>query len=301
MNWKGVYLPMLVIIDNTDGGIGSRAPWGASLADVIYETPLHKVGNTLLTFLFSDTIPERVGPIRSARVTHAELREEWDAGFAFYGGQDSAGTNINDVFSDTGADKKGILFSGIVGMNKPWKKYYSRVESIPSPHNVSANVLAMQSLIPTDFKAPSRPFLFTDALPKEGILAASISITQVKPEYSSSFVYDPGANCYSRYVNDQPYVDYETKEQLTFSNLIIARTSVTYYQGFKDRPMTVNIGSGNAEIFMGGRYIPGYWVRTGMNQRTVFFDQNGNEIQLQRGKIFISLLDYGTQVTYTAE
>jgi hypothetical protein len=301
MNWKGVYLPMLVIIDNADGGIGIRAPWGASFADIIYETPLHKNGNTLLTFLFSDTVPENVGPIRSARVTHAELREEWDAGFVFYGGQESAGTNVNDVFKDTGADKKGILFSGIVGTNKPWKKYYSRVENIVSPHNVNANVLAMQSLIPTDFKAPSRPFLFTDELPGEGTLAMSISITQVKPEYSSNFVYDPGTNRYSRYVNEQPYVDKETQEPLSFSNLIIQRTSVTYYQGFKERPMTVNIGSGNAELFIGGRYIPGYWVRTGMNERTVFFDQNGNEIRLQRGKTFISLLDYDTQVTYAAK
>ncbi len=299
--FSGTYLPMLVQIDNENGGIGARAPWGASLADIIYETPLHKNGNTRLSFLFSDTIPESVGPVRSARVTHAELREEWDAGFVFYGGQENEGTNINDTFKATGADQKGVLFSGIVGDGKPWKKFYSRVQKLVSPHNVNANVKAMQALIPSDFKAPSRPFLYTDELPEEGDLATDISITRTLPEYSSSFVYDPDANVYARFVNGQPYVDKDTNDQLVFSNLIIQRTSVTYYHDINDRPVTVDIGSGNADIFLGGRYIPGYWVRTGMNQRTVFFDQDGNEIQLQRGKTFISMLDYGTNVTYTAK
>jgi len=301
LSWTGTYMPMLVQIDNADGGIGKRAPWGAALADIIYETPLHKNGETRLSYLFSDAIPESVGPVRSARLTHVELREEWDCGFLFYGGQEYEGTNINDAFRTTGASKKGILFSGIVGMSKPWKKYYTSVKGLPGPHDIDADVKAMQALIPADFKAPSRPYLFTDELPELGDIATKISITLKKPEYSSSFTYDPNANVYLRYVNGEPYADKSTGEQLSFSNLIIQRTDVTFYHGISDRPMTVNIGSGNADIFTGGKYIPGYWTRTGMNQRTVFFDQDGNEIQLQRGKTFISMIDYGIPVSYTAE
>ena len=299
--WDGTYMPMLVQIDNADGGIGKRAPWGASHADLIYETPLHSGGETRLSFLFSDFVPESVGPVRSARLTHVELREEWDAGFLFYGGQEYEGTNINDAFRETGATKKGVLFSGIVGTNKAWKKYYTSVDGLPGPHDKDANVKAMQALIPADFKAPSRPFLFTDELPELGDFATNIAITLTKKEYCSSFAYDPIANVYMRYMNGEPYVDKTTGEQLSFSNLIIQRTDVTFYHGINDRPLTVNIGSGNADIFIGGRYIPGYWMRTGMNQRTVFFDQEGNELQLQRGKTFISMIDYSTPVTYSAE
>ncbi len=299
--WTGTYMPMLVQIDNANGGIGNRAPWGASLADIIYETPLHKGGETRLSYLFSDVIPESVGPVRSARLTHVELREEWDAGFLFYGGQEYEGTNIEEKLRETGATKKNVLFSGMVNESKPWKKYYTRVKKLASPHNVDANVKAMQALIPADFKAPSRPYLFTDELPELGDFASNISITLKKKEYSSSFMYDPNANVYLRYVNGEPYVDKSTGEQLSFSNLIIQRTKVTFYHNISDRPLTVNIGSGNADIFIGGRYIPGYWVRTGMNQRTVFFDSEGNELQLQRGKTFISMIDDSTPVIYWAE
>ncbi len=299
--WAGDYMPMLVQIDNDNGGIGERAPWGASQADIMYETPLHKGGYTRLSFLFSDVIPESVGPIRSARVTHVELREEWDAGFLFYGGQPSDGTSISTAFRKTGASRKGVLFDGTASTSRPWKAFYSRVSSLPSPHNAQANVKAIQALIPADFEAPSRPFLFADELPVAGEPATRIAITQAMKTYSSSFAYDSQKNVYLRFVHDEPYVDSSTNEQLSFSNLIIQRTQVTYFDGVAERPMTKNIGSGNADIFMGGRYIPGYWMRTGMDQRTVFFDQEGNEISLQRGKTFISIIDYSTPVTYSAE
>ena len=56
---------------------------------------------------------------------------------------------------------------------------------------------------------------------------------------------------------------------------------------------------GIADIFIGGRYIPGYWVRESIDSPTVFLDDQGNEIQLTRGKTFIAhfppeaLLAYG--------
>ena len=299
--WTGKYMPMIVQIDNNNGGVGDSAPWGAGNADIIYETPLHKGGYTRLSFLFSDVIPESIGPVRSARVTHVEIREEWDAGFVFYGGQPSDGTSIFSAFRKTKANRKGVLFDGVVGASKSWKQFYSRVSTLPSPHNVDANVKAMQALIPEGFTPPDRPYLFTDELPQEGEAANSVSIQQANDAYSSSFTYDPATNSYLRFVDGEPYVDGATGQQLSFSNLIIQRNRVTYFEDVAERPVTVLIGSGNADIFIGGRYIPGYWMRTGMNQRTVFFDQNGNELKLQRGKTFISILDYRVPVTYFTE
>ena len=57
-------------------------------------------------------------------------------------------------------------------------------------------------------------------------------------------------------------------------------------------------GEGNAEIFMNGRHIAGYWKRLGMNQRTVFYDENGQEIQFQRGTTFIVQMNTEKEVIY---
>jgi hypothetical protein len=81
--------------------------------------------------------------------------------------------------------------------------------------------------------------------------------------------------------------------------VIIQRVPYEYVNNNKTMPKMLAVGEGNADIFIGGRYIPGYWVRESVESPTVFFDDQGNEIQLTRGKTFIAhfpperLLTYG--------
>lgn len=297
--WTGLYMPMLSQIDNANGGISApddqRAPWGVSSADILYETPLHRQGDTRISALFSSTLPEEVGPIRSARIAHATLREEWGAGFVFHGRQQYDDTNVDDFFRKTGASQLGLLFDNTAG-GKPWNHFYYRVTGLRNPHNVSAYIQKLQGLIPEGYTPPSRPYLFNDELPTRGDHASSLRINLDNSTYSSSFTYDAASNSYFRYVHDEPYVDKSNDVHMSFSNVIIQRTDVAFPRS--DAPVVTLIGSGNADIFMGGRYIPGYWVRSAMDQRTVFFDENGNEIKLQRGKTFISIVDKSTPVYY---
>lgn len=298
----GRYMPMLVQIDNDQGGVGDRAPWGAAYADIVYETPLHRRGFTRISFLFSDLIPDSVGPVRSARVGHVDLREEWDAGFLYFGGQTREGSNIEERFSEYGAKSKGVLFSGTDGTNKPWKAFYSRVSGLASPHNVDANVAAIYGLIDPEFTPPNHAFLFTDELPTTGTDAEVITIDWGLAMYNSRLIYDVDSNQYFRYMlqkdgTEVPYEDKYTQEQLAFSNVIVQHTTVTW-NGSSDAPVTVHIGEGNADIFMGGKYIAGYWKRADASSRTVFYDDQGNEIALQRGKTFISIIPAETTVSY---
>ena len=91
----------------------------------------------------------------------------------------------------------------------------------------------------------------------------------------------------------------ENQEQMSFSNVIIQRVGYEYTNNSKIMPVMQSVGKGNADIFIGGRYIPGYWVRESVSSPTVYFDDKGNEIQLTRGKTFIAdfppeaLLTYG--------
>ena len=286
----GRYLPMLVQIDNGNGGIGNMAPWGASYADIIYESPLHSNGATRMSYLFSDLIPTSVGPVRSARVGHAWLREEWDAGFLFYGGQQRKGSNINEEFKKYGANKKGVLFSGIVGSGRPWKKYYTRRSGgAPSPHNVDANVAAISELVPETHVAPNHAFKFTDELPT-GDPAAEVIINWSHLGYGSNLIYDADSNVYFRYMRTKdeeiPYEDRDSQEQLSFANVIVQFANVTY-NGSSAAPVTHHVGEGNADYFMGGVHIRGYWKREDMSSRTVYYKADGTELEMQRGKTLI--------------
>lgn len=300
----GRYMPMLVQIDNTDGGVNDRAPWGASYADVIYETPLYSAGNTRLTFLFSDQIPDSAGPVRSARLGHVWLREEYDAGFLYYGQQEHEKTNAKKAINDLGVWQKGLAFSGLVSEGKPWKKYYTRRSGIPSPHDVDANVSAMYDLIDPDFIPRNHTFLFTDD-PAQGEAVQEIRINTGHKSYSSALQYDAAANLYYRYIGVDdaltPYVDKDSGEHIGFTNVIIQFTKVDWYGS--DAPVSYVVGqkyfngrgsnevSGNADFFMNGVHMKGAWQRQSMESRTVFYTEDGQELELQRGKTLIVVVD----------
>ena len=91
----------------------------------------------------------------------------------------------------------------------------------------------------------------------------------------------------------------ENQEQMSFSNVIIQRVGYEYTNNSKIMPVMQSVGKGNADIFIGGRYIPGYWVRESIESPTIFLDDKGNEIQLTPGKTFIAHFPPESLLTYS--
>ena len=320
----GRYMPMLVQISNPEGGVGYdsknkptgyRAPWGAQYTDVIYETALQKEGETRLSFLFSDLIPPEAGPVRSARLFHAYLREEWDCGFCFYGQQEYTATNVPAVFKQTGADRKAqgrLLFSGTVGEgdSHPWKAYYTVFSKmqLKDPNDISANVAAMNTMIPANFEPANHTWLFTDDEPDGGDEAEYIYVNwgvKSNKVYNSILEWDEDEEHYVRKMvgkKDGTETIYSTLEikkynieavPIYFNNVIVQFIEMEWL--YKDAPMPTVLGTGNADYYMGGQHFSGVWNRDSLPERTVFYDENGDEIELQRGRTLIIVMDYQTE------
>lgn len=75
--------------------------------------------------------------------------------------------------------------------------------------------------------------------------------------------------------------------------MIVQFTRVDYNHNNKNEPIMYVIGEngetaeGNADFFLGGKHISGYWKRDGMTPRTVYYDASGEEIALLRGRTLI--------------
>lgn len=295
------YMPILVQIDNTPRAMPQ---WGISKADIIYEMPLSEPGWTRLTAVFSDVYPDEAGPVRSGRYMHADLREEWDGPIVFYGAQEDKGSNMREALKEYGVNKKNLSIDGHA--NKYSKDYLVRVKYHYAPSNVSVYVAKLREFIIKDTKNYSfvpRPFLFTDAPQYAGPLATSVEITRRdNQETAATYIYDAANNGYARHNFKGPYIDLLAPETpIFFSNVIIQRTKVGY-NGHSSMPIMPNIvGSGAADIFIAGRYIAGSWTRSALTERTVFLDEQGNELQLARGKSWIVVADDATVVKYSGD
>ena len=319
---KALYMPMLVQISNPEGsekvngkkitsvGIGERAPWGGQYADIVYEGILYRSGQTRITFLSSDSLadglPTSAGPVRSARIGHVLLREEWQGGIVYAGGPRAEENDIAAMFAELGAGEKGVTFNLLDGKYQDVKY---RVKGVKAPDNYNVNVAGIRALVPSTTIATPHPYLFTDVSPyTDGYeMAYNIGVDWGHKRYISSFQYDEANNLYLRYSNGAPYMTFaeaedrseENEEQLAFSNVIIQRVGYEYTNNSKIMPVMQSVGKGNADIFIGGRYIPGYWVRESIESPTVFFDDKGNEIQLTRGKTFIAHFPPESLLTYS--
>ena len=254
----------------------------------------------------ADGLPTSAGPVRSARLGHLLLREEWMGGLVYAGGPEAEGNNIDEMLKELGAFEKGVVFNLL---DNDYLDYKYRVKGVKAPENYNVDVVGIRSLIPTETEAVPHPFLFTDVSPYiDGYETAyTINLDWGHSKYISHFYYDEANNLYLRFSGDAPYMTFaeaedrseENSEQLSFSNVIIQRVEYGYVDNNAIMPRMESVGKGNADIFIGGRYIPGYWVRESVDSPTVFFDDQGNEIYLTRGKTFIAhfpperLLTYG--------
>ena len=223
---------------------------------------------------------------------------------------------------------------------KEWNKHHYRIKSMGNISDnvcwyapgIMEDVVAAQNIQPRN-----HTFLFSDTLPEGGDDAMNVYVSwnntadktseEKNPFYfNSMFEFDEDEGVYYRYIVKDPAninagtvtlydelapvsvkkagsgevtMDFTHGNPITFSNVIIQSVNIDWASA--EMPIITETGSGNADIFMGGKHYAGVWNRDTLADRTVFYDESGNEISLQPGKTMIILMDYNKeirQVTY---
>ena len=229
----GDYQPILVQVSNADNGLGSsakiknyrNAPVNGIYADVVYEALQKKGGGeSRMTYVFSDVVPDFVGFVRSTRIQHALYRAEWDSAFVT-SGWNYAVTDVPDIWKKnnlpdpagkrTAADP-GIVYVGDLS-SKPWGPYVYRIFDRTGKKYSGANTELfnltglLADVIPKDHKAANHTWKFTDDLPVTGDDARFVYVKFGNPNTTDSRLeYDASTNSYIRYVKpgkgeDLPY------------------------------------------------------------------------------------------------
>ncbi len=301
--WEGVYAPVVMVIDNAKD---AHPHWGVGDADILYQVPNAGAGATKLLALFSDNAPDDAGGSRSARTPFVDVARGWGAAFVYAGTPGdyvSDKANVSLKLRDAGM-RRDVLAFNLLGNND----YSRRISGYSSPHNLSVDVARIRELaLQNGAVFTPKPFLFADALP-EGYPPVSrieirhygetISGDDGNPASFSAFTYDASSKTWHRENAAGPYVDRDAPDApLPFANVIVQRVQFSYSNPFIQLDHLV--GTGAADIFIGGSYIKGGWQRESLDDRTVFVDENGKELSLLRGKTFIILTNDVTRVTVT--
>lgn len=296
--WSGVYQPLVVQISNAHQ---ARPHWNLSEADIVYESILWGPGHTRYTAIYSDNHPDFVGAIRSARWHHCELRQEWDAPFVYYGGQEDAGSSIKEFFNANKVDKK-FLFNGIV--TGSYSSGYSRDSSRVSPHNAVADLQKMvadawpKNDDGSAYAPKQHAFAFSDTPSRGADTAVEIYICYDEKDYYPHYTFNAAERVYERWYCGEEQYDGKSGKRIVASNVIVQFCKTEYVNKQASRPMITTTRGGVMDAYIDGRHIRGTWERNTVNDRTIFLDANGNEITLLPGKTFIQMIPESMDYKY---
>lgn len=285
------YRPVIVQIDNEATG---RPQYGIQQADIVYESMIEGA-DTRLTALFNDNLPEKVGPVRSARVYHQLLASEWDAIFIHVGGPYVAGFKDSYIYSEengntfkvridgTRRQYDDILWNESVGIDYCSPKLaveeygYERKERDPL-FKFDANV---------DYSAYK-------TIEKVGIPFISSSSDHYE------YVYDAATDKFKRFRFGKEFDDADSG-QIEVQNVIVEYAERTELPNEGGRILMGVLGSGKAEFFVGGKHMTGTWQKDGVSQPTIYRLDNGDELVLKPGNTWIEIQPDSKSITVTYE
>lgn len=295
--------PLAVMVENH---VDARPTLGLSRADVIYEA-VAEGGITRFLAIYLCQDAGDIAPIRSARTYFLDWLSEYDAAYVHVGGANTPGP-ANALGQIRDYDIKDMDQFG-VGFPTYW-----RGTDRLAPHNVHSTTTKLwEAASELGFGAADeenkrwdedfKKWKFKDeaSLEKRGDQKpVTVPYWDQSPAYTVTWQYDKNTNSYLRYHTDAAQNDPVTEEQLSAKNVIVQfQKERTANDGYPDGHLLYGtIGSGDALIFQDGKVIEGTWVKASRVARSKFLDSSGQEVELNRGTVWIHTVPVANDITY---
>ncbi len=265
---------------------------GITDADILYEV-LAEGGITRLLMVVTEYEDLGIiGAIRSTRPYYLDYVLGMDAILAHAGGSDDAYTKIDTV---------GVLSLDGVRMNLGNMFYRDewRKENMGYEHSLMTTGERIVSGIKKKKYDTNHDESFENTMEfvdyGTRVDLDGKAATHVKLKYSGSqivdLIYDESTDKYLRYqFNGYAHIDKNNGEQLTFDNIVIIRTEMSVYDASNHLDVRTT-GTGKGYFVAGGEYIEITWSKKDIYAPLIITDKNGNIIEYNRGKTFISIFN----------
>ena len=284
----------------------ARPQRGLGSADLLIESKVEG-GITRFCAVYhdADSIPE-VGPMRSGRDQFLQLLMPWQALY-YHDGESAPCTKFISVYNYSGLNIGGKNY-----FNTPTHPHVahrdSRGRNVAYEHTeftsgAEIKQAAANAGISLKYPYESTFFRFADyrtgAENKMSGAASGKSIDIVHSDnYKTSFSYSRWdrtykMSMYSRAAGKfENSVDELTGKQLSFDNLLVCFAGIEDYPGDSGGVQQVNyVGGGEVYYFSRGAVAHGTWQKASPEHPLYLYDQNGNEMVLNRGKTYLAIVD----------
>lgn len=274
--------PIAVMFDNHNG-----ARWQSGLkdAEIVYEF-LVEAPYTRYMGIYLINDPQSIGPIRSARPYFITTALEYDAVYVHVGGSEQAKSDIKTL--------KIADIDGLSSSNKVfWRKTHKKM-----PHNTYSSMEALRATQEErKYKLTGEytPFKFTeDEADIEGSTANIVTIRYMKNN-TTEYDYDIDKKIYTRKKDGKLHVDEIDETPIIAKNIIIqeAKTKVLDKEGRLEIGL---VGEGQGKYITNGNVMEIKWVKKSRNDKTLYYNLEGEEIILNPGVTWIQVVNTKTEI-----
>jgi hypothetical protein len=270
----GDFFPIAIMIDNA---YDIRPQHGLAKADIIYEALAEGNITRLMAIFDSRQDIDKIGPVRSARNYYMDWAEEYGGVYIHVGGSPQA-LGIINTYDFVNIDQIG---AGEI--------YFWRDENLWAPHNVftsDSNWLRVGEIKEVDNIDSNVSWNFV-AVDDNAQYPLPLNFNlDFSAAYRVDWRFNAKLLAYQRWQTDDKFL-YDNGEQARADNIIVQIVSARIVDA-KERRTMDNKTDGQAFIFNKLGMVEGQWRYE--NNRTRFFDSEGNEFKLVPGKTWVEVL-----------
>ena len=284
--------PIAVMINNIKTVWGYQS--GLQDAYLVYEI-IVEGGYTRLMAVFKDKDLDRIGSVRSSRHYFLDYALENDAIYVHFGWSPQAESDMS---------KLGVNNINFMSYNGYTRDRSLNLASEHTAFTTINNILEGADYYKYRKTSDNKPLLNysvdeIDLSTKEGSQIANKIFIKYSNSRNTSFEYDETNKVYKRFQNEEPQIDYVTKEQYTVKNIITYQVSNYTISGDdKGRQDINNIGSGEGYYITNGYSVPITWEKSSRNSKTIYKYLNGEEIKVNDGNTHIEIQPSGQDLTF---
>ena len=283
-----------------------RPQTGINLADVVYEVEAEG-GVTRFAAIFRSNSPDRVGPIRSARLLELELLPMYHSLLAYSGASEPVQNLImtSDYVYQTYSPLKGDGCQDSGFCRDP------QTPNIDFEHTLYLNTQTLYGSATrrnVNYGMRAWGFAFSENPSPDGMSVNDIYI-EWYGQADARWQYQSDTGRYIRFTDNEPHMDAGDGQQLWADNLVIIEVPHV------ERPDLFPPGAdywslgielwdyGRAYVARDGQFYQGYWRRENTNPGTALqlvFDDN-THIMLTPGRSWVTIVRNLSQATISEE
>lgn len=277
--------PVAVMVNNVKKALPQ---YGIEAADIIFEIPIEG-GETRFMALYADytQMPE-ICAIRSCRPYFPAFSEGFDAIYVNWGMMDEVRQYVNslDLTHYEGLYNAGGLFS----RDQERKAAGYALEHTSVFDGTRLDEAVHEKNQRSDIEEGKTDTAFRFAPINKVITPTGDACTQVNIDFGltvANLVYDEASNTYLKNFNGAKQIDGRTGNQLSFTNVLVLETHIEMAENGIHRE--VDWHGGNGYYVSNGTMQKITWSKKSESARLMLYDEDGNELILNRGKSYIAV------------